>query len=89
MRGYATGVARPVAMGFDAATNREDDSEIDTFRQRGIPGIEIEDTYANVKQRTAGDTADRVSTRSHLNATAGRLGLAGPRAHFPPQPWCC
>ncbi len=64
VRGYANGVDQPVAMGLDASTNRDDPSEIDVFRRRGIPGIEIEDTYANAIQHTPEDTADRVNTGS-------------------------
>jgi Zn-dependent M28 family amino/carboxypeptidase len=45
---YAGGVAHPIAFGLDASTNRDDPAEIGVFRSRGIPAIELEDTYANV-----------------------------------------
>ena len=76
IQGYANGVDHPVALGFDASTNREDDAEIDPFRQRGVPGIELEDTYANVVQHTAGDTADRVNTGSLQLMGDQTLGVA-------------
>ena len=60
VKGFAMGVEHPVALGLDASTNREDDAEIDQFRRRGIPGIELEDTYAHVVQHTAQDTVGRV-----------------------------
>jgi len=76
VRGYASGVDHPVALGFDASTNRGDNSEIDLFRRRGLPGIELEDTYANVNQHTAGDTAARVNTGSLQLMGDQALGLA-------------
>jgi hypothetical protein len=60
IRGYADAVDNPIAMGLDASTNREDDAEIGAFRRRGVPGIEIEDTYANVRQHTAEDRIEFV-----------------------------
>ena len=76
VRGYASGVDHPVALGLDASTNREDDAEIDPFRQRGLPGIELEDTYANVIQHTTGDTVDRVNTGSLQLMGDQTLGVA-------------
>src|SRR5215218_1512565 len=64
IRGYATGAGHPVAFGFDASTNRHDAGEIDVFRRRGIPGIELEDTYADVVQHTAVDTGHHVDLGS-------------------------
>src|SRR6266511_3804175 len=62
--------------GLDASTNREDDAEIDPFRQRGLPGIELEDTYANVIQHTPADTVDRVNTGSLQLMGDQTLGVA-------------
>jgi hypothetical protein len=64
IRGYANAVDNPIAMGLDAGTNRDDDAEIGAFRRRGVPGIEIEDTYANVRQHTAGDRVEFVNPPS-------------------------
>ena len=63
IRGFAE-VDSAVGLGFDASTNREDASEIDVFRRAGIPGIELEDTYANVVQHTPRDTIERVEPAS-------------------------
>jgi hypothetical protein len=73
IRGSAN-VGHPVAFGFDASTNREDNSEIDLFRRRGLPGIELEDAYANVDQHPAADTAGRMNARS-----SPAHGRPGPR----------
>lgn len=64
VEGYARGVAHPLAFGLEAATSRNDAAEIDSFRRAGIASMEIEDTYANVVQHTAGDTVARVRPRS-------------------------
>ncbi len=61
IRGYASGARTPTAFGFDASTNRGDDAEINPFTRRGVPGLEIEDTYANVGQHTAADTSTKVN----------------------------
>ena len=64
IEGFADGVDHPVALGLDASTNRDSDGEIDPFRRRGIPGIELEDTYADVVQHTPRDTIDHVDPGS-------------------------
>jgi Peptidase family M28 len=76
IRGYANGVDHPVALGLDASTNREDDAEIDPFRRLGLPGIELEDTYANIIQHTMGDTVARVNTGSLQLIGDQTLGVA-------------
>jgi hypothetical protein len=76
IQGYANGVDHPVALGLDASTNRQDDAEIDPFRKLGVPGVELEDTYANVIQHTAADTVDRVNTGSLQLMGDQTLGVA-------------
>ena len=59
-RAYARGARSPIAYGFISATNVDSEFENFPFRSRGIPAIEIEDTYADVDQHTRRDTAAAV-----------------------------
>jgi Peptidase family M28 len=74
--GYAAGAVHPVALGLDASTNREDPAEIGAFRSRGVPGIELEDTYADVVQHTAGDTLGHIELDSLQMMGDQTLGAA-------------
>lgn len=65
--GYARGVNNPTAYGFFADANwniAHDDSEIQPFVEKGIPGIEFEDPTASITKHSALDTPDLVNPGS-------------------------
>lgn len=65
--GYARGVKNPTAYGFFADANwniAHDDSEIQPFVEKGIPGIEFEDPSASITKHSASDTLDLVNPGS-------------------------
>ena len=65
--GYARGVNNPAAYGFFADANwniAHDDSELQPFVEKGIPGIEFEDPSASLVKHSAADTLDLVNMGS-------------------------
>jgi hypothetical protein len=76
VRAYADGVGTPLAYGFIATEDPYAEYETFPFRSRGIPAIEIEDTYANVDQHSARDTVDQVDSGRVQQLGDQALGLA-------------
>src|SRR5512146_555419 len=76
VRAYADGAAQPVAYGFVSALDTAGTYETAAFRSRGVPGIEIEDTYANINQHTAAATVGGVDVGQVQRAGDQMLGLA-------------
>jgi Zn-dependent M28 family amino/carboxypeptidase len=75
VRAYADGVGTPLADGFIASEDPYAEYETFPFRSRGIPAIEIEDTYANVDQHSARDTVDQVDPGRVQQLCDQALGL--------------
>ena len=76
IRGYADGARQPAAYSFLAAIDAGSWYETEPFRARGIPALEIGDTYASPGQHTAADTAANVDPARVQQAGDQALGLA-------------
>jgi hypothetical protein len=76
VQAYAEGARAPLAYGLVATEDPDAEYETFPFRSRGIPAVEIEDTYANVDQHTVRDTAEGVDPGRVHQMGDQALGLA-------------